>query len=185
MTKDAQTLHRFLTPDLLRDVLQAAGYRVGEVRGTQGSPILTSATGGLAFEISLFNPLPPVRNEGAAWADATFRAAFRVQGELPLTLVNAWNTTHRFARLTLLGDKGAPNAWLMLDMDVLALGGVQVDNLRAQLEIWDRLVQELIAYLRAELPRLARPAPQAEPAAPDKPVALDTPPEATPGADAA
>lgn len=164
-------LHTFLTPDALRDALQSAGYRVtlaagGETAGA-GTPILTSATNGLPFEVRLFNPLPGQAN---AFADAAFRAAFRVQGELPLGLVNQWNVTHRFARLNLAGDTGAANAWLLLDMDVIALGGVAPGNLRAQVEIWDRLIPELIAYLRAELPKLAKDAPTAEPAEPAEPV---------------
>lgn len=195
MTHDPKTLHRFLTPDLMRDVLQAAGYRVAEGQAPDGSPVLASATGGLGFEVRFFNPLTPARKgraapggertvlegetqvmpEGAAFADMGLRTAFRVQGELPLTLVNAWNVSHRFARLLLVGggvsaiETGAPNtaeasnAWLVLEMDVVALGGVLADNLRAQAEIWDRLVQELIAWLRAELPKLAKAAPVAEP----------------------
>lgn len=167
MTHDPKTLYRFLTPGVMRDVLQEAGYRVAESQSPDGAPVLASATGGLGFEVRFFNPLTAARKGAAAgtaaddkspaYADAAFRAAFRVEGELPLGLVNAWNASHRFARLNLM------SGWLLFDMDVVALGGVLADNLRAQAEIWDRLVQELIAYLRAELPKLAKPAPVAEP----------------------
>lgn len=193
MTKDIHGLHRFLTPEIMRDVLQAAGYRVEEGKDPTGAPVLASATGGLGFELRFANPLTPARKgvpagdrlgapEGAAvaaFADASLRAAFRVQGELPLSLVNRWNVTHRFARLLLAEIPAAPdapgtpsvtgasNAWLALEMDVVALGGVLADNLRAQIEIWDRLVNQLIAWLREELPKLAKPAPVAEPAAPE------------------
>lgn len=181
--QNPQPLHRFLTPALLTEVLQAMGYRVAEGHGPDGEPVLTSATSGLAFEVRFFNPLTPGRKgapaghagedkaeiaspganapHAAGWADAAFRAAFRVEGELPLGLVNAWNATHRFARLDITGE------WLLLDMDVIALGGVLADNLRAHIEIWDRLIAELISYLRAELPKLApRAEPVTEPKAP-------------------
>lgn len=196
MTHDPQTLHRYLTPDVLTGVLQAAGYRVAAGQAPDGAPVLASATGGLSFEVRFFNPLTPGRKGAPAgrgaddkaevtspgadashtvgWADAAFRAAFRVEGELPLSLVNAWNATHRFARLNLMKE------WLLLDMDVVALGGVLADNLRAQVEIWDRLVQELIAYLRAELPKLA---PKAEPAAMD--TSAEPSPDASSSPDAA
>ncbi|PKU21540.1 YbjN domain-containing protein [Telmatospirillum siberiense] len=166
------TTHRHLSPEIVTEALQSAGYRVQAAPGAAGAPVLVSATGGLPFEVRFFNPLPPAGATGAAWADAAFRAAFRVQGDLPLSLVNSWNATHRFARLLLAGDTGASNAWLILEMDVIALGGVLADNLRAHLEIWDRLIPELVAWLRAELPKLAKAAPIAEPAAPDAPQAV-------------
>ena len=197
MTRNTPDLHQFLTLDLMRDVLQASGYRVAQGTGPDGSPVLASATGGLGFEVRFANPMTPAGQAAsageseatAAWADASFRTAFTVQGELPLSLVNRWNVTHRFARLLLAevpaasnapqasNAPGTPSVWLVLEMDVVALGGVQTGNLRAQTEIWDRLVQELIAYLRAELPKLAKSAPIAEPAAPDAPLAEPAAPE--------
>lgn len=144
-------LHTYLTPVLLREALQSAGYRVEEGKDRDGGPTLRSATAGLGFEVRFANPLP---TEAGAFADAAFQAAFQVQGELPLTLVNQWNVSRRFARLDLLQNL------LLLDMDVTALGGITVAHLQAQAEIWDRLVNQLIAYLKDELPRIA---PRAEP----------------------
>ncbi len=40
-------------------------------------------------------------------------------------------------------------------MDVSVVSGITADHLRAHLEIWDQLLQGLIVFLRAELPRLA------------------------------
>jgi Putative bacterial sensory transduction regulator len=68
---------------------------------------------------------------------------------LPLELVNRWNTTRRFARLQL------SQQFLVFCLDVSVAGGVMPNHLRAQIEIWDRLVQELIAYLRDELRQLS------------------------------
>lgn len=147
-------LVRELAPETLRQILLNAGYRA-ELAAAE-APVLLSATGGLGFEIRFANPMP---DQLGAFADAVFQAVFRVQGELPLALVNTWNATRRFARLCLLKDA------LVLSMDVNVLGGVAVDHLHAQVEIWDRLVQQLVTDLREELPKLARPAPVAEPAA--------------------
>ena len=145
-------LRAALAPAAMRDVLQSAGYRVEDLKSRDGGPVLRSATGGLAFEVLFANPLP---DQAGAFADATFQAAFQVQGELPLSLVNHWNVSRRFGRLNLVQNL------LLLDMDVVALGGVSDGNLRAWCEIWDRLVNQLIAYLRDELPKIA---PRAEPA---------------------
>lgn len=152
------TVHTSFTPAMLCDVLQAAGYRVEVSTSPAGTPALRSATAGLAFEVLFANPLPTDDSgKSPGWADVTFQAAFQVQGELPLSLVNHWNVTRRFGRLNLLQNL------LLLDMDVVAAGGVRAGNLRAHLEIWDQLVQRLIAYLRDELPKLAKVAPQAQP----------------------
>lgn len=161
-------IHSHLVAGVLREVLQSAGYRVEEGRDQGGAPVLRSATGGLGFEARFANPLPNQAGatppDAVRFADATLRTAFQVQGELPLSLVNQWNASRRFARLSLSRDL------LLLEMDVVALGGVTADNLRAHAEIWDRLLNQLIAWLRAELPKLAKPAPVAEPEVPAAPV---------------
>ena len=166
-------LHTFLTVDVLRETLQAAGYRVTETQGPDKAPVLISATNGLPFGVRLFNLLPKGKGD---FADAAFRAAFRVQGELPLALVNTWNVSHRFARLILVGAPDVTDHWLILEMDLVVLGGAAPANLRAHVDIWDRLVTELVGWLRAELPKLAKAAPVAEPQAAPKALAPDTEP---------
>jgi len=143
------TIHSALTADLMRDALQAAGYRVETVTAPGGELVLRSATAGLGFTVS-FPPAPaPAPGAGSpGFADAVFRAVLRVEGTLPLDLVNRWNVTRRFARLGLNGDL------LALDLDLLAAGGITPAALSTQIGLWDRLTQMLLAYLREELPRL-------------------------------
>ena len=145
-----------LTLDSLRETLQQAGYRVEAVTDPVANvPYLRSATGGLAFDI---RPGNRIAGADGDFVDATFTAILQVQGELPLDLVNRWNATRRFARLQLSPP------FLVFCLDVSVAGGVTSSHLRAHIEIWDRLVQELIGYLRDELQRLA-PANGANPAA--------------------
>jgi hypothetical protein len=151
--------------DTLREIFQQAGYRVETVVDPiAGTPYLRSATAGLAFEIRPGNRLA---GEDQGFADVAFTAVLQVQGELPLDLVNRWNATRRFARLQL------SQAFLVLCMDVTVAGGVVPNHLRAHVEIWDRLVQELITYLRDELRQLgsangaAAPAAQAQAPTPE------------------
>jgi hypothetical protein len=135
-----------LTLDSLREILQQAGYRVEAVTDPLANvPYLRSATAGLAFDIRPGNRLA---GDGQDFADLAFVAVLQVQGELPLDVVNRWNATRRFARLSL------SQPFLVFCLDVSLVGGVALDHLRAQIEIWDRLVQELIAYLRDELRNL-------------------------------
>jgi Putative bacterial sensory transduction regulator len=146
-----------LTLDALRDVLQQAGYRVEEVTDPVANvPYLRSATGGLAFDIRPGNRLA----DADGFVDAAFAAVLQIQGELPLDLVNRWNTSRRFARLQL------SQPFLVLSHDISVAGGVMPNHLRAQIEIWDRLAQELIVYLRDELRQLTT-ANGAMPVAPD------------------
>ena len=143
----------------LRDVLQQVGYRVEEVTDPVANvPYLRSATGGLAFDIRPGNRLP---DEG--FVDVAFTAVLQVQGELPLDLVNRWNATRRFARLQL------SHPFLVFCLDVSVAGGVMPNHLRAQIEIWDRLVQELIGYLREELRQLSAKSDATAPVVPQAP----------------
>jgi hypothetical protein len=135
-----------ITLDSLRETFQQAGYRVEAVTDPVANiTYLRSATGGLAFDIRPGNSLAGVDH---GFADIAFVAVLQVQGELPLDLVNRWNVARRFARLQL------SQPFLALCMDVTVVGGVTPGHLRAHIEIWDRLVQELIAYLRDELRKL-------------------------------
>jgi hypothetical protein len=148
-----------LTLDGLRGILQQAGYRVEEATDPVANvSYLRSATGGLAFDVRPGNRLPD-----ESFVDVAFTAVLQVQGELPLDLINRWNATRRFARLQL------SQPFLVFCQDVSVAGGVMPNHLRAQIEIWDRLVQELIAYLRDELRQLSAKS-DATPVLPQAPV---------------
>ncbi len=148
-----------LALDGLRDVLQQVGYRVEEATDPVANvSYLRSATGGLAFDVRPGNRLPD-----GSFVDVAFVAVLQVQGELPLDLVNRWNATRRFARLQL------SQPFLVLSLDVSVAGGVMPNHLRAHIEIWDRLVQELIAYLRDELRQLSAKSETTAPVMPKAP----------------
>jgi Putative bacterial sensory transduction regulator len=143
----SDTIIARLSLDSLREVLQQAGYRVETVTDPVANvAYLRSATSGLAFEVRPGNPLA---DGSVGFVDAAFTAVLQVQGELPLEVINRWNATRRFARLQL------SQPFLVFSLDVSAAGGIASTHLRAQIEIWDHLVQQLIAYLREELPKLA------------------------------
>ncbi len=145
-----------LVPQTLRDLLQDAGCRAEIVAPAAGAPaglppILRSATNGMAFEARFADPLPEAPEDGAARRFAGFAliAGLRVVGDLPSALVNRWNAERRFGRLFLQADM------LVLVLDVILTGGVRADHLRAHIALWDRLIQELMFYLRAELAKTA------------------------------
>lgn len=146
----SDTLISKLDIEGLRELFQLAGYRVE----TASDPVanltyLRSATNGLAFDIRPGNRL----SDGEGILDIALVAVIQVQGELPLAVVNRWNASRRFGRLQLSGP------FLALSLDLLLAGGVSRDHLRAEIEIWDHLVQQLIVFLREELAGLAQTRP--------------------------
>ncbi|WP_322516784.1 YbjN domain-containing protein [Rhodopseudomonas palustris] len=139
-----------LDVDGLRELFQTAGYRVETVSDPVANvTYLRSATNGLAFDIRPGNRLP----DDQSLADVALVAVIQVQGELPLAVVNRWNASRRFGRLQASGP------FLALSLDLLFAGGVSRDHLRAQIEIWDHLVQQLIVFLREEIAALPQVRP--------------------------
>ncbi len=136
----------------LTELLQAAGYRVNETE-QNGIVQLLSASQGIGYAVR-FGNLTPTAGE---YLDFTFSCALRVQGELPAGLAELWNASRRFARLSLQGE------FLVMEMDVVVAAGVSADHLRSHLELWDRLLQEFIVYLREYSQNAARMQPPAEP----------------------
>ena len=121
----------------LTELLQGAGYRVNQ---TEQNAIvqLLSASQGIGYAVRFGNPAA----EAGEYVDFTFSCALRVQGQLPAGLAELWNASRRFARLSVQGE------FLVMEMDVVVAAGVSADHLRASLELWDRLLQEFIVYLR-------------------------------------
>ncbi|EPJ97171.1 MULTISPECIES: YbjN domain-containing protein [Pseudomonas] len=135
----------------LTELLQAAGYRVNETE-QNGIVQLLSASQGIGYAVRFGNPAPTPGD----YLDFTFSCALRVQGELPAGLAQLWNASRRFARLSVQGE------FLVMEMDVV-VAGVSTDHLRSNLELWDRLLQEFIVYLREYSQNAARMQTQAEP----------------------
>ncbi len=149
MSADVHTLDKLvhsLDVDVIRDLLQRAGYRAEIVTDTDGARLVRSSTGGLAFHVRLADALS---GEPSTFAASNIFAALQVQGALPLSIINRWNASKRYARLYLAGDV------LMLDMDISVLGGVTAAHLHALILLWDRLVQDLLGYLREAVAGLA------------------------------
>lgn len=138
------------TIENFRDLVQSCGYRVEIIRDGKLT-YLRSATNGLSFDIRPGNLAP---NFTSRYADMAFMTFFNVRGTLPLDLLNRWNGTRRFSRLFL--EQASPDQqFLVFAFDVSMIGGVSRSHLRANLEIWDNLIQQLVPWLREELSRLS------------------------------
>jgi hypothetical protein len=139
----SDTILAKLTIDGLRDTLQQIGYRAESLTDPIANlTYLRSSTGGIGFDL---RPGNQAGDQAGAFSDIALLAILQVQGDLPLDIVNRWNVSRRFARLQF------SKPYLVLSMDILLAGGTTTSNLRANIEIWDRLLQDLITYLREEL----------------------------------
>lgn len=141
-----------LSTEGLQTFLQSMGYRV-TLSLQEDNQQLLSAAQGIGFAI---RPGNPAATDGE-FIDYTFSCALRVQGEIPPTLANNWNTLKRFARFSVQGP------FIVLEMDVVLAGGISERYLRATTELWDRLLQELILFLRDATPAAENSEPAQDP----------------------
>ena len=132
-----------VTPEQLGEIMQVAGYRTEHRTDTNGTPLIASATGGISFNVRLGNrAIAPV--EG--YIDFTYLTVIKIEGDFPLDRINDWNRNKRFSRLHKVDD------FIVLDMDIIVAGGVTQNHIRATMELWDRLLQEMMGWLRGDVP---------------------------------
>jgi hypothetical protein len=131
-----------VNPEQLGEIMQTAGYRTEHRTDTNGTPLIASATGGISFNVRLGNrAVAPV--EG--YIDFTYLTVIKIEGEFPLERINDWNRNKRFSRLHKVDD------FIVLDMDIIVAGGVTQNHIRATMELWDRLLQEMMGWLRGDV----------------------------------
>lgn len=126
--------------DEIAALLTELGFRAQSVTWTEGRRALLSATGGVSFNIvggTTSNQL----------SDIAFVASFQLPLALP-GLPEDWNRQRRFAR-TYFRD-----GLLLLEMDLLLPALEPAAHLRVGMEIWSRLVNELVATLQARVGQL-------------------------------
>jgi len=136
-SQDAIVIKHLITPAEIAAVLQDAGFRA-DVIDEDGKPRVRSAVQGLAFSICFVSP-PEGEQQ---YSDFSFHCPLRIKGSLPDGIVNRWNRNKRFARLV------RNEHFLYVTMDVMLSGGVTSEHLRAQCELWDRLIRELFMHLQ-------------------------------------
>lgn len=139
-------LVRTVTLGDLATMLQQKGFRAETVEWPGGREALRSATGGVTFNVVAGN------GTGGAYHDYTYFASFRIEGLLVEEICGKWNAARRFGRVH------ARDGVLNFEMDVVLGTGVSEGYLAVTLELWNQLLNELLAALREEA---ARPAPAA------------------------
>ena len=142
MVAGVPLLVQAVTAAEVQALLRQIGYRVVANTDEAGRPQLCSATSGVPFFLRFGNAgvVPDT------FVDFTFCALLRLEGGSPAQLTDDWNASRRFARLHRSGEL------LVLQMDVSVAGGVSADHLACFVEIWDRLLNDLLRVLRDRTP---------------------------------
>jgi hypothetical protein len=126
-----------VAPAEIVDILQDAGFRARLLDNIK-QPRVTSAVQGLEFSVDFVSQ----PDDQQRYVDFSFHCALRIDGELPEATLNRWNRARRFARLV------RNERFLYVTMDVLLAGGVTTRHLRAQCELWDHLLREVVLHLQ-------------------------------------
>lgn len=140
MTSDTAPTAAYLSLDEAADALRASGFRAEAVRQPDGTTLIQSAAQGLGFVLIPGNPAPEASER---FIDYSFSCLIQLQGPIGADVVARWNQQKRFARLFATRDR------LVLSLDVFIGADHGARQLRAHAELWDRLLNEFIAYLRA------------------------------------
>ena len=142
-----------LTPEHVSEAIKAAGCAVTAIE-QDGVVRLHSASHGIGFQVLWGNALGP-----GIYADLTFSCPLRVQGGvLPDAVLADWHRSKRFARVALHGD------FVVLEMDVVAAGGVSAGHLSVMVQLWTQMMGQFFLHLRN-----FRPQAEAQVAAPATP----------------
>jgi hypothetical protein len=159
----AASVMHLVSPEQVSDAIKRAGCAVTAIE-QDGVVRLHSASHGIGFQVLWGNAVAPSR-----YADFVLSCPLRIQGgSLPAGVLTEWHRTRRFARISQHGD------FVVLEMDVVAAGGIGADYLPTALRLWTQMMGEFFLYLRNFRPAAdaaAAAAPAVEQAAAATPAA--------------
>ena len=139
----AEALIMTVSPEQIGEILKTAGYRAEHRTDTNGIPLIASATNGINFNIRLGNR---ANAPAEGYIDFTYLTIIKIEGEFPTDKTNEWNRNRRFSRLHKVDD------FLVMDLDVIVAGGVTERHIRATMDLWERMLQDLMLWLRGTAP---------------------------------
>ena len=125
-------------PDSVVEALQAGGYAATLGTDKLGDPMITSSTGGTAFQIFFYNC-----TDNRACATVTFHSGYDLDDQVSLERINEWNRAKRFGR-GYLDREDDP----ILEMDVdLDDGGLSRPLFIDNLEFWTSVLADFERYI--------------------------------------
>ncbi|WP_066266575.1 YbjN domain-containing protein [Hydrogenophaga palleronii] len=126
-----------MTPDQVADAIKSSGCAVTAIE-QDGVVRLHSASQGIGFQVLWGNA-----SATGEYLDLTLSCPLRVQGGvLPESVLADWHRSKRFARVALHGD------FVVLEMDVLAAGGISPNHLAMMMQLWSQMMGQFFVHLR-------------------------------------
>lgn len=127
----------FMTSEQVSDAIKSVGCAVTAI-DQNGVVRLHSASHGVGFQVLWGNAITP-----GQYTDLTLSCPLRVQGgTLPADVLSEWHRAKRFARVAQHGD------FVVLEMDVIAAGGISPANLVVQIQLWTQMMGQFFLHLR-------------------------------------
>jgi hypothetical protein len=143
---------------MLLTTLQRGGFQ-GEIKREGDQTFILARANTTPFQIMLSN----CESGATRCTDLEIFAGFTPAQRVAIERINAWNARTRFAR-AFLQENGAP----ALQMDLYLSGGLSLQNLSEQLELWGGALTTFQAFLQPRAPTAnAAPQPAQKQNAPD------------------
>ena len=129
---------RAADPEGVAGALRAEGFAADLARTRGGDPLIRAATPGeLPFQLRFFGCL-----RGADCTSLQFVAGFAAR-RVPAETVNGWNAALRFGRVHVTEGGQPVLSWDLL----LEPGGLSPELFAAQLALWERMMEGVLALL--------------------------------------
>ncbi|NIF86172.1 YbjN domain-containing protein [Comamonas sp. Tr-654] len=126
-----------MNSDQVAEAIKASGCAVTAVN-VDGVVRLHSASQGIGFQVLWGNAV----SEGE-YVDLTLNCPLRIEGGiLPEGVLADWHRTKRFVRAAQHGD------YVVLEMDILAAGGITPNHLAMQMQVWSQMMGQFFQHLR-------------------------------------
>lgn len=126
-----------MNAEQVAEAIKASGCSVTAINA-DGLVRLQSASQGIGFQVLWGNAV----SEGE-YVDLTLNCPLRIEGgALPEGVLAEWHRTKRFVRAAQHGDL------VVLEMDILAAGGITPNHLAMQMQLWSQMMGQFFQHLR-------------------------------------
>lgn len=124
----------------VRDLLLSARYRAELLTDEHGDPVVRTAMEGVQVSVVFYGCS---KDTPRICQSLQFGTGFDTHGEITLRKLNEWNSSRRFLKTFLDNDNNVITA-----LDVLIIGGVSPDNLKADFLDYDNLMGDFLKFIK-------------------------------------
>lgn len=125
-------------PEVVASFLEDYGLKVTRDTDDEGDPMLSSRIEGIYFDVFFYGC-----TEGQDCDSIEFSALFSGGEYVPLSVVNDWNGSNRFAR-AYIDEDGDPNLEFDVNLDFEGVGGRNFDN---TIDVWRAVLSDFRQHI--------------------------------------